>query len=69
MLIAASVMSLYLKEVLMDGSMAALYRTDMAPMTAVCFFLMGLAAVCGALLWRTQERSQDDKNHHDERRD
>jgi hypothetical protein len=59
MLISASVMLIYVHEIIETGTLAALQRTEMAPMTAVCFFFTGLACVAGAILWTMRARGND----------
>ena len=62
-LISFSVILSYAHEMWITGSMAALARTEMSPEAAICFFFMGIAAICGALLWRNAHGT--DKHHDD----
>ena len=51
-LFSAYVIIRYGQELWRTGDISILSRTEMAPLTAVCFLLLGTAAICGALLWK-----------------
>ncbi len=58
-LISASVLISYAIEIWHTGSIAALYRTEMAPATAMCFLIGGVALIAIAILWKRDRHGGD----------
>lgn len=63
-LISASVVFGYVFELLHNGGMQSLQRTEMAPHTAICFLLTGVALVAMAL-HRSFWRDDSPPAHHE----